>query len=169
MIDHFGINCADWDKSKEFYDKVLGVLGFTRQMDFQVAIGYGRDGKPDFWIADMNAGDAAGPNREIHVAFQAADHDAVQAFYDAALALGRRVAARAAAVAGVPPRLFRRLRPRPRRQQRRSRLPRRCAGGLVAERLGVVVPQRFPPVPAASWPTTAAGPRRRGVVEHVEA
>ena len=38
MIDHFGINCADWDKSKAFYDKVLGILGYTRQMDYQVAI-----------------------------------------------------------------------------------------------------------------------------------
>jgi catechol 2,3-dioxygenase-like lactoylglutathione lyase family enzyme len=88
VIDHFGINCADWDKSKAFYDKVLGVLGYTRQMDFQVAIGYGRDGKPDFWIADVSAGDAGGPNREIHVAFQAADTDAVTAFYDAALEQG---------------------------------------------------------------------------------
>jgi catechol 2,3-dioxygenase-like lactoylglutathione lyase family enzyme len=88
VMDHLGINCADWDKAKAFYDKVLGVLGYTRQMDFQVAIGYGRDGKPDFWIADMNAGDAAGPNREVHVAFQAADTDAVKAFYDAALEQG---------------------------------------------------------------------------------
>ena len=30
VIDHLGINCADWDKSKAFYDKVLGVLGYTR-------------------------------------------------------------------------------------------------------------------------------------------
>jgi catechol 2,3-dioxygenase-like lactoylglutathione lyase family enzyme len=88
VIDHFGINCADWERSKAFYDKVLGVLGYTRQMDFQVAIGYGRDGKPDFWIADMSAGEAAGPNRETHFAFQAADTDAVQAFYDAALQTG---------------------------------------------------------------------------------
>jgi catechol 2,3-dioxygenase-like lactoylglutathione lyase family enzyme len=88
VIDHFGINCADWDKSKAFYDKVLSVLGYTRQMDFQVAIGYGKDGKPDFWIADMDVGDAAGPNREIHVAFQAAGTDAVTAFYDAALGHG---------------------------------------------------------------------------------
>ena len=88
MIDHLGINCADWDKSKAFYDKVLGVLGYTRQMDFQVAIGYGKGGKPDFWIADMSAGDATGPNRENHVAFQAKDADAVKAFYDAALAQG---------------------------------------------------------------------------------
>ncbi len=88
MIDHLGINCADWEKSKAFYDEVLGVLGYTRQMDHQVAIGYGGDGKPDFWIADMNAGQAAGPNREVHVAFRAKDRAAVQAFYDTAVRLG---------------------------------------------------------------------------------
>jgi catechol 2,3-dioxygenase-like lactoylglutathione lyase family enzyme len=88
VIDHLGINCADWEKSKAFYDTVLGVLGYTRQLDYQVAIGYGRDGKPDFWIADMNAGAAAGPNREVHFAFQAADVDAVKAFYDAAVEIG---------------------------------------------------------------------------------
>jgi catechol 2,3-dioxygenase-like lactoylglutathione lyase family enzyme len=85
VIDHFGINCSDLSKSKGFYDRVLGVLGYTRQMDYEVAIGYGRDGKPDFWIAD---GKGMGANREIHVAFQAADTDAVKAFYDAALGLG---------------------------------------------------------------------------------
>lgn len=88
MIDHLGINCADFTRSKEFYDSVLGVLGYSRQMDFDVAIGYGKDGRPDFWIADMTAGDASGPNREVHVAFRAADTDAVQAFYDTALKLG---------------------------------------------------------------------------------
>jgi catechol 2,3-dioxygenase-like lactoylglutathione lyase family enzyme len=88
VIDHFGINCGDWTKSQAFYDTVLGVLGFTRQMDYGVAIGYGRDGHPDFWIADARAGDASGPNREMHLAFQAADADAVKAFYDAAVALG---------------------------------------------------------------------------------
>jgi catechol 2,3-dioxygenase-like lactoylglutathione lyase family enzyme len=88
VIDHFGINCADWEKSKAFYDRVLGVLGYTRQMDFRVAIGYGRDGKPDFWIGDMNAGEAGGPNRETHFAFRAADADAVRAFHAAALEVG---------------------------------------------------------------------------------
>ncbi|MDV3125639.1 VOC family protein [Mycobacterium sp. 21AC1] len=89
MIDHFGINCADFAKSKKFYDAVLAVLGYSRQMDFDVAIGYGTEGHPDFWIADAGAGDTAGqPNREVHVAFQAGDADAVQAFYDAAMELG---------------------------------------------------------------------------------
>lgn len=85
MIDHFGINCADYAKSQEFYDRVLGVLGYSRQLDVGPALGYGQDGKPDFWIAD---GADMGSNREIHVAFQAADVDAVRAFHDAALALG---------------------------------------------------------------------------------
>ncbi|WP_293010483.1 VOC family protein [Mycobacterium sp.] len=88
MIDHFGINCSDYVKSQEFYDRVLGVLGYARQMDFGVAIGYGSEGHPMFWIADASAGTADGPNRETHFAFAAADHDAVQAFYDAAIELG---------------------------------------------------------------------------------
>jgi catechol 2,3-dioxygenase-like lactoylglutathione lyase family enzyme len=62
VIDHIGINCADYPKSQDFYDDVLGVLGFSRQMDFGRAIGYGRDGKPSFWIAD---GSGMGPAREV--------------------------------------------------------------------------------------------------------
>lgn len=88
MIDHMGINCTDYAGSQRFYDAVLGVLGYTRQLDFGEAIGYGRDGNPTFWIADASAGQASGPNREVHIAFGAADQDAVRAFYDAALALG---------------------------------------------------------------------------------
>ncbi|MFL0178429.1 MULTISPECIES: VOC family protein [unclassified Mycobacterium] len=88
MIDHVGINCSDYAKSQQFYDAVLDVLGYTRQLDVGVALGYGRDGKPTFWIADAGAGDASGPNREIHVAFNAADPEQVQAFYDTAVRLG---------------------------------------------------------------------------------
>jgi catechol 2,3-dioxygenase-like lactoylglutathione lyase family enzyme len=88
MFDHVGINCADYPKSQEFYDRVLGVLGYSRQMDVGEAIGYGRDGKPTFWISDLAAGTAHGPNREVHLAFHAADEDAVRAFHDAAVGLG---------------------------------------------------------------------------------
>ena len=71
-----------------------------------------------------------GPNREMHLAFQAADVEQVRAFHAAATELGRRDAARAAALAGVPRALLRRVRARPRRQQRRGRLPRRRARRL---------------------------------------
>ena len=88
MIDHFGINCVGWDQSIAFYDKVLGVLGYSRQMDFGVAIGYGTDGHPSFWIADASAGHVEGPNREVHIAFAAKDAESVQSFFQTALALG---------------------------------------------------------------------------------
>ncbi len=88
MIDHIGINCADYPAAQQFYDTVLAVLGYSRQMDVGVAIGYGRDGKPDFWIADLAAGDAQGPNREVHIAFRAADEAAVRAFHEVAVGLG---------------------------------------------------------------------------------
>lgn len=85
MIDHFGINCADLESAKAFYDKVLGTLGYTRQMDFDVAVGYGRDGHPEFWISRF---DDMGPNREMHLAFSAPDAAHVRAFHDAATQLG---------------------------------------------------------------------------------
>ena len=85
MIDHLVINCKDYVSAQRFYDRVLGVLDCSRLQDFGVAIGYGRDGKADFWIAE---GASLGPNRETHFAFDAADHDAVRAFHDAAVELG---------------------------------------------------------------------------------
>ncbi len=84
MIDHLGINCADLGAAKHFYDTVLGTLGYTRLLDFDVAVGYGKD-KPDFWLS---AYDDMPPNREVHIAFEAADTDAVEAFHEAALSLG---------------------------------------------------------------------------------
>lgn len=88
MIDHVGINCTDYARSQKFYDAVLAVLGYTRQLDVGGALGYGRDGKPTFWIADAAAGDASGPNREVHIAFSAADPEQVRAFYDTAVQQG---------------------------------------------------------------------------------
>ncbi|HEY7222597.1 MAG TPA: VOC family protein [Micromonosporaceae bacterium] len=86
MIDHFGINCADLDSAKAFYDGVLGVLGYGREMDFGEAVGYGRDGKPEFWISHYEG--QPGTQREMHLAFQAPDKDAVDAFHAKAIELG---------------------------------------------------------------------------------
>jgi catechol 2,3-dioxygenase-like lactoylglutathione lyase family enzyme len=91
MLDHVGINCSDLPAAAAFYDEVLGTLGYSRLMDFGEAMGYGAD-KPDFWIAVQPAeGPAAGPNREIHVAFRAEDAAAVRAFFEAARSLGAEV------------------------------------------------------------------------------
>lgn len=91
MIDHFGINCADLAAAAAFYDRVLAVLGHRRLMDVGQAIGYGSD-QPRFWIGAQPAqGPASGPNREVHIAFTAADAATVRAFFDAATELGAEV------------------------------------------------------------------------------
>ena len=84
MIDHFGVNCADLDAAKAFYDTVLATLGHRRLMDYGVAVGYGTD-HPVFWISTF---DGVGPNRETHIAFAAPDAAHVRAFYEAALGTG---------------------------------------------------------------------------------
>lgn len=85
MIDHVGINCADLDAAKRFYDAFLAPLGHGRVMDFGEAVGYGSDGNPAFWLSRFPE---MGPNREIHLAFTAPDADTVRACYQAALDLG---------------------------------------------------------------------------------
>ena len=70
---------------RDSYDAVLGVLGHTRVMDFGVAIGYGSDSDPQFWISRWPG---AEPNREMHVAFAAPDEGMVKAFYDKAIEMG---------------------------------------------------------------------------------
>jgi catechol 2,3-dioxygenase-like lactoylglutathione lyase family enzyme len=86
MIDHLGINCADIEASKRFYDAVLGVLGHSRLMEYGDFIGYGSNGKPDFWIGRY--ADMPETQREVHVAFSAPDPATVRAFHEAAVALG---------------------------------------------------------------------------------
>ncbi|MEO7131226.1 MAG: VOC family protein [Dermatophilaceae bacterium] len=85
MLDHFGINCADLVASSAFYDAVLRELGFSRQLDYTMAIGYGTDGHAAFWIS---AWEGTETSREVHCAFTAASEGEVRAFYDKAIELG---------------------------------------------------------------------------------
>ena len=88
MLDHLGIQCADLAASAAFYDTALAPLGARRLMDFGVAIGYGIDPKPDFWLGRFDSGDGF---RESHIAFTATDRATVRAFFDAAVAAGAEV------------------------------------------------------------------------------
>jgi catechol 2,3-dioxygenase-like lactoylglutathione lyase family enzyme len=88
MIDHFGFQCTDMAASAAFYDAVLEPLGGKRIMDFGVAIGYGTEDHPDFWIGGQRYGDGF---RESHIAFTAPNRAAVRAFFSAATGLGAEV------------------------------------------------------------------------------
>ncbi len=91
MIDHVGFPVSDYERSKAFYGKALAPLGYTLIMEIAAdrtesgspAAGFGKDGKPDFWI-----GGEGGLKGIVHVAITADDRRAVDAFYRAALAAG---------------------------------------------------------------------------------
>lgn len=83
MIDHVTANVTDIEAAKAFYGQALAPLGYTLQMEFPGAAGFGSpEGIPDFWIGSS-------PERgATHVAFSAKDRATVDAFYEAALAAG---------------------------------------------------------------------------------
>jgi catechol 2,3-dioxygenase-like lactoylglutathione lyase family enzyme len=87
MIDHVSIQCEDVATSSAFYDTVLAPLGGRRVMEFGDIVGYGTE-FPDFWLGPHNTGEGF---RESHLAFQAPDRAAVQAFFDAAVGAGAEV------------------------------------------------------------------------------
>jgi catechol 2,3-dioxygenase-like lactoylglutathione lyase family enzyme len=83
MIDHVSLQVSDYPRSKDFYVAALEPLGYELLREFGGRVGgFGRDGKPAFWIRE---GERSGP---IHIAFEAADHEAVETFYAAALTAG---------------------------------------------------------------------------------
>ncbi len=83
MIDHVALVVSDFERGKDFYTKALAPLGYTLIMEPVPSVaGFGRDGKPDFWI---HGGD---PSSGIHVAFASLDRPTVDAFHAAALAAG---------------------------------------------------------------------------------
>jgi catechol 2,3-dioxygenase-like lactoylglutathione lyase family enzyme len=84
VIDHVILGVADVDESRAFYEQALGALGMEVVMAMPGGVGFGRDGKPAFWIADR---ESSGP---VHVAFTGRDRAAVDTFYEAALAAGGR-------------------------------------------------------------------------------
>ena len=92
MIDHIGIAAKDYAASRRFYDAALAPLGIAPMMELTAAetggyegVGYGRDGKPFFWVS------SGGPNGAgVHIAFTAPTRALVDAFHAAAMAHGGR-------------------------------------------------------------------------------
>ena len=80
-IDHLVLSVGNFARSKEFYDKVLGFLGFKLKYDYADMAGWS-NGKTLFWIA---AADAQGRKRKYrkgdigfhHYAFELASRNDV--------------------------------------------------------------------------------------------
>jgi len=92
MIDHFGIQVADVETSLTFYLRMFEPVGMREAMRFpnedSFVVGLcGPDGVPSFWLSRGTAPET----RELHIAFRAADRDAVDAVHRAAVAAGTEV------------------------------------------------------------------------------
>ena len=81
LIDHVHLRARDLDASKRFYRAVLQALGRADSIS-EAADHFSAD---ELWIDR-----ADGPTSQVHLAFQAASHEAVRAFHEAALAAGGR-------------------------------------------------------------------------------
>ncbi len=80
LIDHVHLRVSDLEAAKRFYRAALAALGFTDC----------REGPDWFSIDELWIDKAEGHVSRVHLAFQAADRDQVQAFYSATLAAGGR-------------------------------------------------------------------------------
>jgi catechol 2,3-dioxygenase-like lactoylglutathione lyase family enzyme len=91
MIDHIGLAVADYERSKAFYSRVLGTLGYGLVTEVTPAMtggsdshcGFGLNRRPQFWI-----GTGEPVRGKLHVCFAANTRAQVKAFHTAALAAG---------------------------------------------------------------------------------
>jgi len=92
VIDHLSTYATNYPATRRFYEGVLGTLGYTVQMEMELASDPDLPGRracafgsnrPVFWV--IEAKEAYSPR---HVAFTAASREQVNAFHAAGLEAG---------------------------------------------------------------------------------
>jgi catechol 2,3-dioxygenase-like lactoylglutathione lyase family enzyme len=93
-LDHVTLVVSDYARSRAFYEKALAPLGIKLLIEFGQACGFGRDGKPDFWIGSGPASFHKPEHLRVitttHVAFAARDREEVEAFHRIAIEAGAK-------------------------------------------------------------------------------
>ncbi|WP_034998162.1 VOC family protein [Beijerinckia mobilis] len=91
IFTHVTVGTNDLGKAREFYDKVLGTLGYTRSADLgDNGSIWGENGSPSFFVLKPANGQPATVGNGVTVSFRAPNRTAVKAFHEAALALGAK-------------------------------------------------------------------------------
>jgi catechol 2,3-dioxygenase-like lactoylglutathione lyase family enzyme len=67
-IDHLVIRVGDFDRSKDFYNKVLGFLGFDLKYEYEGHAGWS-NGKTLFWIGEADVEGKKHPHRIGNIGF----------------------------------------------------------------------------------------------------
>jgi catechol 2,3-dioxygenase-like lactoylglutathione lyase family enzyme len=90
MLDHVGIPVSDYRRSKAFFLRALGPLGYDLVLEVaseetggESHAGFGPGNRPQFWI-----GSGKPIEGRVHFAFVAKNRAAVHAFHEAALKAG---------------------------------------------------------------------------------
>jgi catechol 2,3-dioxygenase-like lactoylglutathione lyase family enzyme len=79
LLDHVHLRVTDLEASKRFYSAVFAALGLNDVL---------QEGPGSFYADELFVDKADGPTSRVHLAFQASNREAVQAFHRAALAAG---------------------------------------------------------------------------------
>jgi len=88
MLHHISVGVDNVEKAAEFYDAILGALGYRRLMEFlPYAIGYG-DKQAAFWVQRPADGRTPSGGNGTHIAFMAPSKFAVESFHRMALERG---------------------------------------------------------------------------------
>jgi len=86
VVDHVLFVVDDLEASRRLYTAALAPVGIEELFVQHDGVSYGREGLDDFVIAQ-----GAPVTTAAHVAFDAADRESVDAFFEAAIANGARV------------------------------------------------------------------------------
>lgn len=84
IFDHVTLGVSELDKARQFYDRVMPVLGLPLLWENATMLTYGIEGGPEFGLQL----DGSSARRGTHVAFLAHDRASVDRFHSEALLVG---------------------------------------------------------------------------------
>ena len=87
MIDHVSVAVRDLAAAADFYEAVLGALGFAKLDGRAATVGFGKR-YSEFWINQRPGLAPVAADSGVHIALRAPSTAAVDAFHAAALAAG---------------------------------------------------------------------------------
>lgn len=90
IFTHVTVGTNDLAKAREFYDNVLGKLGFKRIADLGDNGSIWGVDKPSFFVLKPANGQPATVGNGVTVSFEAQNRTQINAFHDAALTAGAK-------------------------------------------------------------------------------
>jgi catechol 2,3-dioxygenase-like lactoylglutathione lyase family enzyme len=87
MFDHVSLQVADVRASAAFYEAILAPLGIALVVDEDHEAGFFGPEPGGFWLSPAQRAE----DRELHLAFRAANRDQVRAFHEAAVQIGAEI------------------------------------------------------------------------------